>query len=177
VLLNLFDVAAHFSPRFWFWAHFTKNLFQNSWLRVIIALSRNISRPTWRRFAAQRLRSTRLAQLCCKCCSLTVSVVVNVWFTTNGICMKNNSHVARINRNKMSTTWFLYCCLVPQCEALRTGCSAFPITTKWCFDQVVKVVLGTNFIRRTCYSCGSSQKRGDVAAISRLALHRKQWRT
>jgi len=41
VLLNLFDVAAHFSPRLWFWAHFTKNLFQNSWLGVIIATRRN----------------------------------------------------------------------------------------------------------------------------------------
>jgi len=60
MLLNLFDVAAHFSPRLWFWAHFTKNLFQNSWLGVIIALSRNISRPTWRSFAAHRLRSAEL---------------------------------------------------------------------------------------------------------------------
>jgi len=45
VLLKHFDVTAHFSPRLWFWVHFTKNLFQNSWLGVIIALSRNISRP------------------------------------------------------------------------------------------------------------------------------------
>ena len=60
VLLNLFDVAAHFSPRLWFWTHFTKNLFQNSWLGAIIALSRNISRPTWRSFAAHRLRSAEL---------------------------------------------------------------------------------------------------------------------
>ena len=51
---STFDVAAHFSPRLWFWAHFTKNLFQNSWLGVIIALSRNISRPTWRSFAANQ---------------------------------------------------------------------------------------------------------------------------
>ena len=40
VLLNLFDVAAHFSPRLWFWAHFTKNLFQNSWLGVIRRVAR-----------------------------------------------------------------------------------------------------------------------------------------
>jgi len=45
VLLHLFNVAAHFLPRLWFWAYFTRNLFQNSWLGVIIALSRNISRP------------------------------------------------------------------------------------------------------------------------------------
>ena len=62
VLLNLFDVASHVSPRLWFWAHFTKNLFQNSWLGVIIALSRNISRPTWRSFAPHRLRSAGLDQ-------------------------------------------------------------------------------------------------------------------
>jgi len=63
---TFFDVAAHFSPRLWFWAHFTKNLFQNSWLGAIIALSQNISWPTWRNFAAHqwatthRLRSTGL---------------------------------------------------------------------------------------------------------------------
>ena len=31
-------IAAHFSPRLWFWAHFTKKLFQNSWLGVIMAM-------------------------------------------------------------------------------------------------------------------------------------------
>ena len=63
VLLNLFDIAAHFSPRLWFWTHLTKHLFQNSWPRVIIALSRNISRLTWRSFAAHRLRSAALEGL------------------------------------------------------------------------------------------------------------------
>ena len=57
----------------------------------------------------------------------------------------NNIHVAWTSRNKMSTTRNLYCCLVPQREALRTYCSAFPITTKWCFDQDVKVLPGTEF--------------------------------
>jgi len=41
MLLNLFDVAAHFSPRLWFWAHFTKNLFQNSWLGVIMVVKQS----------------------------------------------------------------------------------------------------------------------------------------
>jgi len=31
----------------------------------------------------------------------------------------NNTHVARTSRNKVSTTWDLNCCLVPQCE----GCA------------------------------------------------------
>jgi len=57
-----------------------------------------------------------------KCCSLPVSLVVNVQFTTNGMCMKNNTQVARTSRNKISMTWDLYCCLLPQCEALHTCC-------------------------------------------------------
>jgi len=87
--------------------------------------------------------SKSLTQPWCKCCSLSVSFVLNVRFTTNGMCMMNNAHVARTSRNKMITTWNLHCCLVQQWEALRTCCSSFPITTKWCFDQDVKVVPGT----------------------------------
>ena len=37
----------------------------------------------------------------------------------------------------------LYCCLLPQCEALRTCRSGYPIATKWCCDQDVKVVPGS----------------------------------
>jgi len=116
---------------------------------------------------------TSLSQPCCKCCSLSVSIVLNARFITNGICVMNSTHVERTCRNKMSTTWDLYCCLVPQCEASRTCCSAFPITTKWCFDQDVTVVPGTTFTKRTYNRCGSFQKRGKVVATSRLALHSK----
>jgi len=114
--------------------------------------------------------SKGLAQPCCKCCSHPVNVVVNVCFTTNRMCMKNNTHVAQTNRNKMSTTWDLYCCLVPQREALHTCWSAFPITTKWYLDQDVKVVPGTTFTKRTCNWCGSLRNRGYVVATSWLAL-------
>jgi len=100
-----------------------------------------------------------------------LSVVVNVRFATNGMCVKNNTHVARTSRNKISTTWDLHCCLVPQCEALRTCCSAFLITTKWCFKQDVKVVPSTTSTKITCNGCVSLQKRGDVVATYRLALH------
>ena len=115
--------------------------------------------------------SKSLVLPCCKRCSLSVNVVVNVRFTTKGMCVKNNTHVSRKSRNKMSTTWDLYCCLLPQCEALRTFCSAFPITTKWFFDQDVKVVPGATFTKRTCNGYGSLQKRGDAVATSRLALY------
>jgi len=73
----------------------------------------------------------------------------------------------------MSTTWDLYCCLLPQCEALHTCCLSFPITTKWCFDQDVKVVPGATFTKRMCDRCGSLQKGGDVVATSQLMLRWK----
>ena len=118
--------------------------------------------------------SKSLTQPWCKCCSLSVSIVLNVRFATNGMCMMNNTHVARnAAENKIITTCDLNCCLVQQWEALRTCCSAFPITTKWCFDQNVKVVPGATFTKRTCNRCGSLQKRGDVVGTFQLELHWK----
>ena len=61
--------------------------------------------------------------------------------------------------------------LVRNRKVLRTCCSAFPITIKWCFDQDVKVVPCATFTKRTCNRCGSLQNREDVAAISRLELN------
>jgi len=104
-----------------------------------------------------------LVQPFCKCCSLSVSIVWNVRFPTNGKCVMNNTRVVRTSTNKISTTWDLYCCLVPQCEGLRTCCSAFPITTKWCFDQHVKMLPGTTFTKRTCNICRFLKKRGMVS--------------
>ena len=90
------------------------------------------------------------AQPSCKCCSLSVSIVLNVRFTTNGMCMMNPCGANK--QNKMITTWDLHCCLVQQLEALRTCCSAFPITTKWCIDQDVKVLPGATFTKRTFFN-------------------------
>ena len=49
-------------------------------------------------------------------------------------------YVARTSNNKMISSGELYCCLLPQCEALPTCRSGFLIATKWCCDQDVKVV-------------------------------------
>ena len=94
--------------------------------------------------------SKSLAQLSCRCCNHSVSVVLNVRFATNGMYVKNNNHihVSQTSRNRMSTRWDVYCCLLPQCEALHTCRLGFPITTKWCFDQDVKVVPGATFTKR-----------------------------
>ena len=53
--------------------------------------------------------SKSLAQPCCKCCNLSVSIVLNVQFTTNGMCVKNHTHVyvVRTSWNRMSTMWDL----------------------------------------------------------------------
>ena len=46
----------------------------------------------------------------------------------------------------------LYCCLLPRCKALRICPSGFPIATKWCCDQDVKVVPSSAFTQKTCGS-------------------------
>jgi len=51
----------------------------------------------------------------------------------------------------------LYCCLRPQCEALHTCHSGFPIATKWCCDQDVKVMPGAAFTKRTILLRSESQ--------------------
>jgi len=119
--------------------------------------------------------SKSLAQLCCKCCNHSVSVVLNVRFVTNGMYVKNNTHIyeSQTSRNRMSTAWDLYCCLLPQCEALHACRLGFPITAKWCLDQDVTVVPGATFTKRMCNGCGSLQKGGDVVATSQLMLRWK----
>jgi len=65
------------------------------------------------------------------CCSLSVGVALNVRFTTNGMCVKNNTHiyVARTSNNGVIMACDLYCCLLPQCDVWRTYHSDFPIAT------------------------------------------------
>ena len=79
---------------------------------------------------------------CYKCCNFSGGVALIVWFTTNGIWVKNNTmiYVARASNSKRDCEDDLYGCLLPRCEALRTCRSGFPIATKWCCDQDVEVV-------------------------------------
>ena len=44
-------------------------------------------------------------------------------------------YVARTSNNRVTMACDLYCCLLPQCEALRTCRSGFLIATRWCCDQ------------------------------------------
>jgi len=65
------------------------------------------------------------------CCNLSGGVALIVWFTTNGMCVKNNCiiYVARARNSKRDCEHDLYCCLLPRCEALCTCRSGFPIAT------------------------------------------------
>jgi len=55
------------------------------------------------------------------CCNLPGGVSLIGWFTTNGMCVKNNTikYVARASKSKKDCEHAL-CCLLPRCEALRT---------------------------------------------------------
>jgi len=48
-------------------------------------------------------------------------------------------YVARTSNNRVISPGDLYCCLLPRCEALRTCCLGFPITT-----QLTRVGIQTN---------------------------------
>jgi len=65
------------------------------------------------------------------CCNLSGAVAFNVWFTTNGMCVKNNTivYVARTSNSKRDCEHDLCCCFLPQCETSCTCRSGFPIAT------------------------------------------------
>jgi len=58
------------------------------------------------------------------CCNLSVEVALNVRISMNGMCTKDKSHiyVAQTSKDGMTSSGDLCCCLLPQCEALRTCC-------------------------------------------------------
>jgi len=106
-----------------------------------------------------------LQPLCCRC----AECVVNSWTE----CARKTTpmYVARTSNNRVILSGELYCCLLPQYEALFTCRLSFPIATKWCCDQDVKVVLCETLTERTYDRCNSLKKGGDVVATSLLALH------
>ena len=106
------------------------------------------------------------------CCNLSSGVALNVWFTTNGMYVKNNNiymwrdqAIIEWSRRVIST---VACC--HSAKLSSHAARAFPIATKWCCDQDVKVVPGSAFTQRTCDRCGSLWKGGDVVATFPVAL-------
>jgi len=72
-----------------------------------------------------------LAATVLQCCNLSVSATLNERFTTNGMCEKNNTYiyVAQTSNNRVISSSVLYCCLLPQCDALPTCRLGFPAAT------------------------------------------------
>ena len=106
-----------------------------------------------------------IASIFSRCCNLSAGVALNPQLTTNGMCEEQHPDISGVNKQQKNdlASGELYCCLLPQ--------SGFPIATKWCCEQDVKVVPGATFTKRTCDRCGSLKKGGDVVATSPLALH------
>ena len=97
----------------------------------------------------QRLMRTSAIKVHEMCCNLSVGGALNVWFTTNGMCVKNNTTcVERTSSNRVIAVHDLYCCLLPQCKALRTCRSGFPITT----DKAKAEVTSSVHDQKTCLS-------------------------
>jgi len=91
------------------------------------------------------------------CCNLSVGVALNVWFTTNGMYAKNNT--TYMWREQATIEWLRRMIYIVACRHSAKLCAyaaRFPIATKWCCDQDVKVVLCETFAERTCDRCGSS---------------------
>jgi len=68
---------------------------------------------------------------CSTCCNLSSGVALMVWFTTNGMNVKNKTIYAWREQAiiREIATHNFYCCLLPRCEGLRTCRSGFPIAT------------------------------------------------
>jgi len=74
----------------------------------------------------KNVRSVRFVVKRRCCCNISGGVTLNVWFTTNGMCAKNNNiYVTWTSSDRVIAAHELYCCLLPRCKALRTCCSGF----------------------------------------------------
>ena len=65
-------------------------------------------------------------------CNLSVGVALKVRFTMNRMCAKSNTQIymARTSNSRVISSGDLCCCLLLQCEDLRTCCSSFSIATQ-----------------------------------------------
>ena len=83
------------------------------------------------------------------------------------MCAKNNTHmyVARTSNNRVIAAHGLYCCLLPQCEALRTCRSGFPIATLRKSRNPYRPSLGTSW-----YKEHSSGHRATTASGPRAVV-------
>ena len=120
-------------------------------------------------------------------------IVLNVRFTTNRMCAKNNTIYMWHEQAIIEWSWWvtsnnacetsqqlivlingddnsvLYCCLLPQCEALRTFCSGFPTATVAQRIQVVSILLheAKHVLRLFCLHLNTIDWSGHVSSTIR----------
>ena len=114
------------------------------------------------------------------CCNLSGGVALIMWFTTDGMCVKNSTiiYVARASNNMRDCDHDLYCCLLPQCEALRTCRSGFPIVT-WVKhrDRVVLEPLAATWEFQQTLQPWESEQQPDTHCRKTCChlLHLRHW--
>jgi len=96
----------------------------------------------------------------CLCCNHSAGVELKCAVHHKRMCVRTTLYVVQTSNNRVILSAELYCCLLPQCEALCTCCSGFPIATKWCCDRDVKVMPGSAFTQRTCKGVVCCKKEG-----------------
>ena len=104
------------------------HVFIFSWISSLLVFRRIAH---WHSFYLLFYFAQLFSHLSLYCCNLSGGVALIMWFTTNGMCVKNKTiiYVARASNSKRDCKHDLYCCLLPQCEALCTCRSGFPIAT------------------------------------------------
>jgi len=79
----------------------------------------------------------------------------HAWCTTNGMCAKNRTYiyVVRTSNNRVSTVYGFYCCLLPQCEALRGP----PIATL-CYKKIIKCLARSDLITGKTWKAAKQER-------------------
>ena len=113
-------------------------------------------------FLSHSVISKSLAQPFCKCAASQLALCWKcdsprtrcAWWTT--LVWREQTEIKLARRGIFIVAW---CHSVKVCALAALP---FQSQTKWCFDQHVKIVPGTTFIKRTCNMCGLLKKWGTL---------------
>jgi len=90
------------------------------------------------------------------CCNLSAGVALNVRFTTNGMCAKNNTIYTWREQAIIEWSWHVNsCCLLPQCEVMRTCRSGFPIAIIASAKYTFKLRIVKSQLTRVSHACSN----------------------
>jgi len=107
------------------------------------------------------------------CCNRSCGVALIVWFTTNRMCVHTIIYVARASNRKRDCEHDLYCCLLPQCEALRTCCSGFSERSVWSLLLLAARVWSFAHLLLRLSACNKMVLWPGCECCARCSLHKK----